>query len=225
MTRTIITIDGVAGSGKSTLARALAREMKFIHLNSGLLYRAVGVLADQQLVSLDNAQELLAIFGSYSFEYVLGTEQQTRFLIDGHDREKEFSTAEAGSLASKVSLQPVLREAVTQFQQDLGQKQSLVLEGRDAGTVVFPDATCKFFIDADLRLRAEWRLRGQSSDLQLTIEDHMKDISERDARDISRNVAPLKQAHDAERIINDGRPVEELVKMFIEKCAAKNIRS
>jgi cytidylate kinase len=154
----VITIDGPGGSGKSTVARKLANKLGFIHLNSGALFRAVAFIADQRGVALDDAQALSELALSLRFGFRLHQGGSTTFLVDDVDLGQELSTEEVGEKASRVARLPELRQILLELQQEVGRQSSLVVEGRDSGTVVFPNADKKFYLDANLDVRAMRKL-------------------------------------------------------------------
>lgn len=179
----IIAVDGPTASGKGTIARALAAHFGLPHLDTGLLYRAVGVMAVRLGGDPDNPAEALA---GCSFDDAL--------LADGHLRSET-----AGGLASRASRHPAVRQALLERQRAFAaQPGGAVLDGRDIGTVIAPDATAKLFVTASVAARAarrfaEMRVRGEN----VTIEEITADLASRDARDSQRAVAPLKPAEDA----------------------------
>lgn len=196
----VIAIDGPSCSGKSTIARKLAKKLGFVHLNSGALYRAVALLALRKGLDLDNEGELLALAQSSSFVFSLNKEGETELTVDGQDESAFLYSAEAGQGASKVALLPKVRQVLTSVQRKAAENYPVVLEGRDAGTVVFPLAPYKYYLDALPEVRANRRLQQlklQNPDLAISLDEVQKDLALRDERDINRDFVPLRQAEDA----------------------------
>ena len=188
---TVVAIDGPAGAGKSTVAKLLADKLGITYVNTGSLYRAVAwALAQQNLA----VEELTADFlEKLSLEYVNGS-----LLVNGNDPGAALRTAEAAAGASKVSKLQIVRDYLLPVQREAARRGWIVMEGRDIGTVIFPDAECKFFITASLEARAKRRLAQQGEvSGNATLEDVMRDIAARDEQDSKREIAPLKAAEDA----------------------------
>ncbi len=189
----VITIDGPSASGKGTVARRVAAALGFHYLDSGDLYRVLALYAQQKQVAWDNEARLalLAVHLPLSFE-------QGRACVDGQDCDDFIRGEEIGAGASQIAALPAVRSALLQRQRDFRQAPGLVTDGRDMGSVVFPDATLKIFLTASAEERAQRRYKqliekGQSANLARL----QQDIEARDARDASRSVAPLRQEHDA----------------------------
>jgi cytidylate kinase len=195
MKRAVIAVDGPAGAGKSSASRALAQRLGFAYVDTGAMYRAVGVLAAERGIAHDDDQALAALVATLRFEFADGGE---RVLVDGRDLSAAIRRAEAGELASRVSTRPVVRERLVALQRTLGAAGGVVMEGRDIGTVVFPDAPVKLYLTADPATRArrraiELRARGDAVDESALA----RDIEARDRRDASRAHSPLRPAADA----------------------------
>ena len=189
----VVAIDGPAGAGKSTTARGVARRLELLHVDSGAMYRAVAGLALREGVSLDDESALVALVRGARIDPA-----PSGMRVNGADVEREIRTAEAGEAASRVALHPVLREELVALQRSFARAPGLVMEGRDIGTVVFPNADLKIFISASPEARAERRFqellaRGESPDRAAIVES----IRERDRRDSERAASPLKPAPDA----------------------------
>jgi cytidylate kinase len=203
----IVTIDGPAGAGKSSAARALARRLSFEFLDTGAMYRAVALAAARAGVALDDDIGLRALLGRARLELTAG-----QVLLDGEDVSALIRTPEVSAGSSVVAASPVVRPRLAELQRRIALGRDMVCEGRDQGTVVFPDAGCKFFLTADpeerLRRRAlELRARGERVDLDaLRLAQ-----AQRDARDSTREVAPLKPAADAVRIDSTHLSLEQVV--------------
>ncbi len=191
--RPVITVDGPAGAGKSSASRALARRLGFAYVDTGAMYRVVGVLAHEQGIADDDDGALGRLVTALRFEL-----DGDRLLANGRDLSREIREAYAGTLASRVSTRPVVRQRLVDLQRELGAAGGVVMEGRDIGTVVFPDAAVKLYVTADAaerarRRTAELRGLGQAVDEQALA----REIAERDQRDQTRAHSPLRPASDA----------------------------
>lgn len=236
----IVTIDGPAGSGKSTVAFKLARSLAFIHLNSGALFRAVGLEARSRGIEIrdpgigtpgpsgksptsgpDQAsyeESIAAVARSLSFEFVLDQNRETRFLVDGKDKNDQVFSQQAGELASKIAVLGKLRQVLLEVQRSVAQKANVVVEGRDAGTIVFPDAPAKYFLEAGLEVRARRRFdqilaaKGGKVDEPDAVFARIKaELAKRDERDLNRPIAPGVAAQDAALIDTADLSEEQVV--------------
>lgn len=203
----IVTIDGPAGAGKSTAARELARRLGFAFLDTGAMFRAVAVAAGRRGVALDDSAGLAALLGEMRLEMPAG-----RVVLDGEDISGLIRTPEVSQGASKVAASAVVRPFLAELQRHIARGRDIVCEGRDQGTVVFPDAGCKFFLTAD----AEVRLRRRAEELEakgqrVDLGELRRAQAERDARDAGRALAPLRPADDAVRIDTTGLALGEVV--------------
>ena len=189
----VITVDGPSGSGKGTLAQAIAQALGWHLLDSGALYRIIGVMCERRGVDFDDEQAVAALAERLHIEFV-----GDAVVADGSNLADDIRTEDAGALASKVAHWPAVRDAVLSLQRSLRQPPGLVADGRDMGTVVFPDAQCKFFLDASAEERAQRRYKQlKNKGLSVSLRGLLEQIQERDARDRGRAVAPLKPAEDA----------------------------
>jgi cytidylate kinase len=198
--RLVVTVDGLAGSGKTSLSRALARELGCAHLNSGLLYRGVGWLCLQAGIDLDDEGAIKRVLDAHT----VMLQGEGELLIDGVDRAAELTVPAVSEATSKTSRFPLVRGYLLEAQRCAFPGQGLVAEGRDMGTVVFPDAPHKFFVSASVEVRVQRRLTQlEESRGQLFDEDAIRrEIIERDERDTNRTVSPTRQATDAVGIDN-----------------------
>ena len=195
--RPVVAIDGPAGAGKSTVARQVAEELGFVRVDTGALYRAVGLLALERGISLEAGSALGALAKQLKLAFVEGP-GGPRLNVDGRDREDDLRTPDVAQAASKVSALPEVREALLQVQRKMGADGGVVLEGRDIGTVVFPDAELKVFLTASAEARARRRLRDlEDRGMEANYDKLLREMEERDTRDSSRTHAPLKPAEDA----------------------------
>jgi CMP/dCMP kinase len=196
----IIAIDGPSGAGKSTLAKRLARELGFIYLDTGAMYRALALKVLRQGVDLADDARLARLVESTEID--LQEDNGTlEVLLDGINVAHDIRTPEVSQMASKVSALKVVRARMLALQRGMGQRGNVVAEGRDIGTVVFPNAEVKIFLEASAEERArrrcaELRAAGRPADLSETL----REMEERDKRDSERDLAPLRMADDAFRI-------------------------
>ena len=191
----VVTVDGPAGAGKSSASRALARRLGFAHVDTGAMYRAVGVLAHERGIPLDDDPGLATLLATWRFELdpASGT-----ILVDGRDLSTVIRRPDAGELASRVSTRPVVRERLVPMQRQLGVGGGVVMEGRDIGTVVFPDALVKLYLTASPDVRAGRRARELRAAGETVDEAALaRDLAERDRRDAERAHSPLRPATDA----------------------------
>lgn len=196
--RPVVAIDGPAGVGKSTTARELARRLGYTLVDTGALYRGVALAAEEHGIAWNDADALSALAGNLQLGFADTDDGSSRLLIDGVDRSLEIRTPHISQGASQVSAHPGVRQQLLGIQRGIGQDGGVVLEGRDIGTVVFPDAEVKVFLVAQPKERARRRVgdletRGMKAD-QAEI---LKQIEARDGADANREVAPLKPAEDA----------------------------
>jgi len=185
----IIAIDGPGGSGKSTVARSVARRLGFTYIDSGAMYRAVALWALRLGMDLDDLHRLEQLAKEARIEL-----PDDRVVLNGEDVTAEIRAPKVSDAASRVAAQPGVRRAMREEQRRIGSAGPSVMEGRDIGTVVFPDAKVKIFLDAQPDARAQRR----ASELGAAVEDVARDLDARDQRDRSRAEAPLTQAPDAE---------------------------
>jgi len=209
----IVAIDGPSGAGKSTVSKLLARRVGLSFVDTGALYRAVALSARREGIGADDDDGLRTLLGRIRISFQ-SVGEENRVFLDGADVSKEIRTPEISLLASAVSARPVVRDGLLGLQRRLALDTPLgaVLEGRDIGTVVFPDADLKFFLEASPEVRARRRFeelfqKGGESSLEAVLADQTK----RDRDDASRAVAPLRAAEDAIRVDSSGLPLSEVV--------------
>jgi len=196
--RPIIAIDGPAGVGKSTTARALAQRLGYTLVDTGALYRGIALAARDRGISWDDEAAVVDLADVTELGFVSQADGTPRLLLDGRDRADEIRTNELSAGASRVSAYPGVRRALLDIQRDLGREGGVVLEGRDIGTVVFPDAEVKLFLTASAEERARRRVqdlldRGMTADYGQILSA----IRSRDEADSTRAIAPLRPAEDA----------------------------
>ena len=214
----IITIDGPAGAGKSTIAKALAQRLNVSYLDTGAMYRALTLKALLHKIELENEDQLVKLAKkTYIHLTHDGKDGALKVLLDGEDVSEKIRTFEVTNNTFYIARAPKIREIMVQWQREIGEKESVVVEGRDIGTVVFPNATYKFYLDADFTERAMRRIKqleeeGMSVDAQ-TLKAELK---ERDNRDFTRKVGALKKAEDAIVIDSTNLSIEEVVDKILE---------
>jgi CMP/dCMP kinase len=207
----IIAVDGPSGVGKSSSSRALAERLGYQYIDTGALYRVIGLLAWEQQTNPSDAERLAALCENLPLRFV-SNETGVRILLGERDITAAIRQPEVSQMASKVSAQPVVRQGLLTLQRNMGEGGGIVMEGRDIGTVVFPDADVKFYLDAS----AEERGRRRHAELQqqgvtTTVEVTVREMAERDQRDSSREHAPLRCADDAIRIDTTGFSLNEVI--------------
>jgi len=194
--RLIITIDGPSGAGKTTVSRMLADRLGYKYIDTGALYRGVALEAISAGLNPDDDTGLENILSSLKMKFVCG-EKGMRLISNDLDITDKIRTPEISMFASAASARPVVRKFLLELQRELGREKGVVFEGRDMGTVVFPDADVKFYLDASHKTRSLRRYREFKSETSQTLEEVEKDIKRRDKNDSTRDLAPLKAAEDA----------------------------
>ena len=211
----VLAVDGPGGSGKGTICREVAAAMGWHLLDSGALYRAVAVYAERRGVLLDDADALAALAGVLPVEFE-PEEDDTRVILDGQDVTRELRAETTGDRASRVAAIPAVRSALVQRQRDFRQSPGLVADGRDMGTVIFPDATAKVFLTASPRERARRRYKQLvEKGIDANIDRLYDEIVERDRRDEQRPVAPLRPAEEARIIDTTTMSIPEVVEEVV----------
>lgn len=216
----IVAIDGPCGAGKSSVAKVVARELGFSCLDTGAMYRAVAWLAKHNGVDLDDNEALgkVARECEIAFGHTNGDPTPNQVFVDGHDVTSDIRTAEIDKSVSPVSAAPAVREALVLQQQRIGNAGDYVVEGRDIGTVVFPNAEVKVFLTASPEERAHRRVR-QNADRcvgSIDYEEVLADIIRRDRADTTRETSPLKKADDAVEIDSTGDHIETVIAKICE---------
>lgn len=207
----IITIDGPAGAGKSTLAKEIAKRFGYFYLDSGALYRAIGYACKQEGVDLENQEEVLNCAKKLNLKL-----QDGRVLLNGIDISSEIRTPEAGLLASKVAKYPKVRELIIKLLRKGAQGKKVVIDGRDAGTYIFPEAQLKIFLTASPEERARRRYKELiNRGFKVSYDQILKEINERDELDKRRKTAPLKVPEGALVIDTTNKIIEDVIKELL----------
>jgi cytidylate kinase len=207
----VIAIDGPSGAGKSTLTRLLAKRLGYVHIDTGALYRTLALAVSRAGVSPDDEAAVASICRKVEIEF-LRNDGCCRVMANGKDVTGAIRTPEISMLTSRISAQRAVREILLGLQHDLGRDGGVILEGRDIGTVVFPDAEIKFFLSASAEERGRRRfLELREKGCQATLEDTIADVVKRDEQDADRELAPLRKAVDAVEIDSTGVSVEAVL--------------
>lgn len=206
----VVAIDGPAGAGKSTLAAHLARRFGLLNLESGAMYRALALKAIENDVDLGDETALAALTARTRIE-LLPTGEGNRVRLDGADVTRRLRDEDVTQAASRVSVHPLVRRWMVDEQRKLGTQGGVVMEGRDIGTVVFPDAEVKIFLDAAPEVRGNRRFQQGAGTPTVTEESVLREIRDRDERDRSRATSPLVAAHDAVVIDSTKMSLEQVI--------------
>jgi cytidylate kinase len=215
--RVIVAIDGPAGAGKSTLAKRVADKLGFVYINSGAIYRAIALWALRLGVATSDMHRLEQLAKEASIEMPAG---EDRVLLNGEDVSEAIRDLKVSQAASQVSAIPAVRRALLRVQREMAERNSVVMEGRDIGSVVFPEAQVKIFLDADPIERAKRRaleLHGHEEEVE-SIAAHLK---QRDERDRTRVEAPLVQAPDAQLVDSTGLSLDEVEEIVLRLVRAR----
>jgi cytidylate kinase len=210
--KNVITIDGPSGSGKGTISKILAHKLGYNFLDTGALYRAAAWKVREEKADPDDEEALKTIL-----ENIRITFNGDRIFVDGIDVSSAIRTAEIGELSSQVSARPVVRAGLFSIQREMGLQGNVVIEGRDTGTAIFPEAENKFYLDAGIEERARRRyaeLKGK--DPEASLEKTIEDIKKRDARDSSRDSSPLMKTDDMIYIDSTDLSIEEVVTKILD---------
>ncbi|GAB4351726.1 MAG: (d)CMP kinase [Gammaproteobacteria bacterium] len=214
----VVTIDGPSGSGKGTVSRLVAQALGWHYLDSGALYRVLALAAQNHGISLEDTDSLVTLAAHLDVQFQLAEDPaDDRIELEGENVTAALRTESCGKAASVVAAIPAVREALLERQRAFQQPPGLVAEGRDMGTVVFPDALAKFFITASAEERAKRRYNQlKQKGIGGSLADVLQDIAERDERDSGRAVAPLRPADDAKIVDTTELPVSSVVERVLE---------
>jgi CMP/dCMP kinase len=219
----VIAIDGPAGSGKSTLAARLAKKLGYVNLESGAMYRALALKAMEQQVPLDDPEALRRLADRTVIE-LDSQPEGNRVLLDGRNVSQRIRESDVTLSASQVSMHPAVREIMVMRQRAMGAQGGVVMEGRDIGTAVFPNADVKVFLDADARIRAERRVAQKGTLTPEEARRTVEDLVARDQRDRTRAVSPLVPATDAVILDSTSLSIDEALAR-VEQLVLSKLRS
>ena len=209
--RLTIAIDGPSGAGKSTVAKSLARWFGYIYIDTGAMYRSVALRVKEEAISPEDERAVKELASSLHMTFVI-EEERTLVFCDGRDITEAIRTPEISCLASAISKQEEVRKALVPMQREMGEGGGVILEGRDIGTVVFPQADIKFYLDAESEIRGKRRYDEMvGKGVRVDFEETREELKRRDHQDRHREHSPLKKAEDAIFINSTHRSVEEVV--------------
>ena len=221
MKQIAIAVDGPAGSGKSTAAKLIAAKLGIIYVDTGAMYRTVGLHCTRKGIALEEEAAVVAALDTLDMK-IVPEEGGQRIFLQNEDVTTEIRSAEAGQGASMVAAYPAVRERMVELQQEMAKKNSVIMDGRDIGTVVLPDADVKIYLDAGVEERARRRVgeleaQGKQADL-----DEIREmIRQRDYADMNRVHSPLKKADDAIVLDSTGKGIAEVVQMILDLIAER----
>lgn len=218
----VIAIDGPSGSGKSTMAKNLASKLKILYIDTGAMFRSIGYYADLKGIKFEEGAELTDFLADLRMEYA--DSQQELVKINGKNLTPHIREHRVSTLASVISQLPSVRTFLLNFQRNLGANTICVMEGRDIGTVVFPDTFCKIFVTASKEVRARRRydqICRQNPNSDETYEQVLEDVIERDRQDTHREVAPLKVAEEAILVDTSDMSEEEVLSRLVDIARQK----
>ncbi len=217
-----IAIDGPAGAGKSTMAKQVAKDLGFVYVDTGAIYRTIGYHVALFGIGPKDIDGVTRLIDDVNIEIAYGADGTQRMILNGQDVTDELRTPQMSDYASKISTMKVVRDYLLDVQRDMAKKYNVIMDGRDIGTVVLPNADVKIYLTADVEVRAKRRYdeliaRGEK---KVTFQSVLDEMKERDHRDMNRPVAPLKQARDAVRLDTSAMSIEEsiaAIKSIVEK--------
>lgn len=214
-----IAIDGPAGAGKSTVARLVAQELGYVYIDTGAMYRSVAWKVLKAGIPVQDSEAIIELARQTDIKLLPGGDKQ-KVLIDGEDRTEEIRSLQVSRIVSHISQIEGVREHLVRLQQWLAARKGVVMDGRDIGTRVLPDAELKIFLTASVRTRAMRRYAEIGRQQDITLEQLEREIAERDRMDEQRDTSPLVCAEDAVRIDSSDLSAEEVVGRIIELCRA-----
>lgn len=214
----VIALDGPAGAGKSTVAKAIAERLGFLYLDTGAMYRAITYAFVQSDIQIDDGEVVNEFLKSLNLQ-LIKQNNQVLILLDGRQVEQEIRSPLITELVPKVASIPAVREYLVSLQRSLASEGNIVVDGRDIGTYVFPQADCKIYLSASEEERAKRRWHQlRRKDQEITISQVLEDLKKRDHLDRNRSFAPLRQAEDAKLVDTTGRDIQSVVEEIISLC-------
>jgi CMP/dCMP kinase len=218
----VVVIDGPAGAGKSTVAKMVAKRLGFAFMDTGAMYRALTVKALRAKLNLEDEQALIKLAEVTHIDLVNEAGKPLKVTLDGEDVSETIRSTDVTNNTFYIARTPGVRHVMLEWQRRMGREQSMVGDGRDLGTVVFPDAAYKFYLDADFDIRCQRRIdelkaKGQSVDEQAL----KADLAERDHKDFTRKAGPLKKADDAIIIDSTSMSIDEVVDLIVRRVQSK----
>ena len=218
-----IAIDGPAGAGKSTISRSVAQQLQFIHVDTGALYRAIGLFAHENGIADTDEQALASRFGQIHIELEYRDRQQ-RIFLNGRDVSEDIRKPEMSMAASNASALPAVRNFLLGLQREMAEKYNVVMDGRDIGTVVLPDADLKIFLTAAVEDRAMRRYKEfVTNGERVRYEDVLEDIKIRDENDTNRATAPLRCAENAVLLDTTGNELQQSIELVLRTIRERGI--
>ena len=222
MTYRSIAVDGPSGAGKSTMARMVARALGFLYVDTGAIYRTLALFALREGAAPADAQAVAGLLPRAGIRMGYGEDGGQRMYLNGEDVTEAIRTPEVSAAASQVSAHPQVRAFLLDMQRDLAKTGNVIMDGRDIGTVVLPDADVKIFLTASAEDRARRRLAEQlERGEQIRFDTVLSDITERDRRDSTRSAAPLRQAEDALLVDTTDKSLEESFALLLQTIQEK----
>lgn len=213
-----IAIDGPAGAGKSTIAKLVAKELGYIYVDTGAMYRGMAIYFLQQKIASEDTEKIAEVCkdACVSIDYENGVQQ---IYLNGENVTSMLREEAVGNMASRSSAVPAVREQLLSLQRKLAEKENVVMDGRDIGTNILPNAETKIYLTASVETRAKRRYAElQEKGIECNLEEIAKDIEERDYRDMHREIAPLRQAEDAVLVDSSDMTIEEVVEAILANC-------
>lgn len=203
-----IAIDGPSAAGKSTIAKLLAKDLDYVHLDTGAMYRCVGYSALLNDIDLENELEIEKMMGNMNISF----DSKGNVYINDNDVSKEIRQNKVSMVTSKISAYPKVRKLLVEQQQELAKSKGYIMDGRDIGTVVLPDAELKIYMVASVKARADRRYKEYiEKDIEADYDEIYRDIEQRDYQDINRKTSPLRQADDAIKLDTSDMTIDEVV--------------
>lgn len=216
-----IAIDGPAGAGKSTIAKKVAKELSFIYVDTGAMYRAIALYVLEQGIDIRNEEKVSACCETADVTIVY-EDQEQQVLLNGTNVNGKIRTEEVGNTASVISVYQAVRKKLVELQQKLAASADVIMDGRDIGTCVLPNAPVKIYLTASVATRAERRYKELTQKgVECDMAEIARDIEERDARDMNREISPLRQAEDAVLVDSSEMNIQQVVERILGIAAEK----